>query len=673
MATVTSHQPFVLSSIHDPHLYTDMSDKKPNKETSPAFFKGDFSFVNKDANNIDSKDHNAAVSWHVMNRYERFKKQEQARKLRASANIPSSSRSLRRQQSSASTSRPQDVPSTRTDGTVPDTLPDFNVIQPRNDLAQAFNRPGLAQSSSFGPSSTSIPASSTSSPTHRSSPIASLLVTPELSGTPPPFDTSAKQSISEPVDVGTVLSFAYEAFLPNLWPSKPGTVQNSYEISRSWEDIAAISQDDCYDSAYLALLLTVMSQRDGDDPALKYQSRIYQAQAIAELRQRLSGQGSNQNLLTMKAILALFSSETCIDSTATARVHLKMLRTLVGAAGGVILLDTWFREDLLSCDCYFAVKFGTRPLFPADEWTPGPLSQPWKARLISAGIPGDHASSVDKRIEHPVLKTVLVDLRELFRAQEYINSHEMPTEDQLLRWRQLRKFDCISRLADHLTNLSLYGHLYEMPKIQTVAALSLVLLTSMVLGCPESLRFGNSLIDRLRQAVSDAETEIDQEYASDGDSSSSLTNKNTYQKLLLWAQYIGSLAERIHPRPPSEPNSTNTKAETDSREWFNLRVKRSIRSMRLVNGWDDIRKILRTFLWSASLHDEVVNGTPPPRQEDFLTGLYGSCGVSWRRAEIPALGEEGAYGSSSGTSPSGLGSNLAGMGDGVLGMGGTGA
>merc|ERR1712000_764979 len=60
-------------------------NRSPNQ---PAPFRGDFSFVNKDAGNIDSKDHNAAVSWHVMNRYERWKKQEQARKLRASANVP---------------------------------------------------------------------------------------------------------------------------------------------------------------------------------------------------------------------------------------------------------------------------------------------------------------------------------------------------------------------------------------------------------------------------------------------------------------------------------------------------------------------------------------------------------------------------------------------------------
>src|ERR1700753_1436297 len=70
------------------HLYRKAMSKDKRSPNQPAPFKGEFSFVNKDAGNIDSKDHNAAVSWHVMNRYERWKKQEQAKKLRASANVP---------------------------------------------------------------------------------------------------------------------------------------------------------------------------------------------------------------------------------------------------------------------------------------------------------------------------------------------------------------------------------------------------------------------------------------------------------------------------------------------------------------------------------------------------------------------------------------------------------
>ena len=68
----------------------NMSDKE--EQGIPSYYKGEFSFVNKDASNIRNKSHKAAVSWHVMNKYERFKKQEkakQAKRSRASAKVPS--------------------------------------------------------------------------------------------------------------------------------------------------------------------------------------------------------------------------------------------------------------------------------------------------------------------------------------------------------------------------------------------------------------------------------------------------------------------------------------------------------------------------------------------------------------------------------------------------------
>lgn len=68
----------------------EMSNKKrKHTEADPTPFRGEFSFVNKDASNIGSKDHNAAVSWHVVNRYERWKKQQQAGQLRGSTKNPS--------------------------------------------------------------------------------------------------------------------------------------------------------------------------------------------------------------------------------------------------------------------------------------------------------------------------------------------------------------------------------------------------------------------------------------------------------------------------------------------------------------------------------------------------------------------------------------------------------
>lgn len=582
-----------------------MADK-PNKDRSPSFFKGEFSFVNKDAKNIESKDHNAAVSWHVMNRYERWKKQEQARKLRASANVPIGPLSSSTQGSPsggprASRSRSRGSPSTSTIPTNTTPTSPFGSDPWLPDAALPLNLssampPSIAASAGFASSAVSSPS------THSSiyeDPFALLNPSPSMDMATMMSGSDVAIPAESPL-ANKLMSFAYELFIPNIWPTEPGNIQGSYEMTRSWDDAAAMTQDSCYANAYLALLAGFMGNST-DDQSLSYQAGLYKGQCMGELRQRVAAKTGSQDLHTLKAILKLFSAETITDNTAVARVHLKMLRNLVSASGGVILLDSWFREDLLSCDCYFALKYGTRPVLPAAEWTPGPLSQPWKARLVSAGIFGDHAAGMDAVVDHPILKAVFVDLREMFKAQEYILTHEVPVEDQLLRWRQLRRFDCISRLADHLTNLTIYAHLYDFPRTQAMTTIATAILANLVLGCPEPVRFGNRLLEELRTKVTAAEDELQEAEAT---------------RLRFWALYVGSLAEKVHPQ------------STANGSWFESRLKRSRAELKL-KGWEDMKRILRQLLFSARLHEEIENGRPF-RTKDCTQGLYMTCGTSWR-------------------------------------------
>lgn len=399
--------------------------------------------------------------------------------------------------------------------------------------------------------------------------------------------------------VNNLVAFAYEVFIPQSWPKESTRSTGSYEMARSWDDTAIIGQDSCYANAYLSLLAAAMSVLT-DDEDLAYQSRYFQGQAMTELRQRVARPGS-QDLITLKAILKLFSSETLVDNTSIARIHLKMLRNLVNAAGGVILMDAWFREDLLSCDCYFALKYETRPLFPAQEWTPGPLSQPWKARLLSAGIFGDHAAGTDPLIEHPGMKAVITDLRELFKAHEYTESHDVPSDDQLLRWQQLRKFDCVSRMADHYVNLAIYPHLFQRPVTQAYACVATALVTNMVLGSPEPVRFGLKLIADLRKKLVESESE--------GDNAQ-------FRRLRLWTLYVGSLAERVHPVSAGDEG------------WFG-RHYHSLAADMGMSGWEDTKKVVRQFLFSDRLHQEVESGRGH-RMVDARQGLYSASGCSWR-------------------------------------------
>ena|SRR5271154_4045544 len=57
-------------------------------ESTP--YKGLFSLVNYDANNLGTRPHRRAVHCHIQNQYRKWKHQERLKSLRASINIPSS-------------------------------------------------------------------------------------------------------------------------------------------------------------------------------------------------------------------------------------------------------------------------------------------------------------------------------------------------------------------------------------------------------------------------------------------------------------------------------------------------------------------------------------------------------------------------------------------------------
>lgn len=623
MATATStaivYQHSLVGDITN-QLYQNSMSKDKRTPNQPAPFKGEFSFVNKDAGNIDSKDHNAAVSWHVMNRYERWKKQEQAKKLRASANVPVGplsppSHQKPTPQQLPQPSRPQEQPVRRasvnnpnkrvrlTSATQPAAVPSvtpFGFDPWMTEQPLQLGYPGLSSGQASG--SSGVQTSATSTPSTHSSLIEDD-PSAILSSINRSMDPSANLFEPSPLSmaplVSSLISFAYEVFIPQSWPKESEKSPGAYEIARSWDDATLINQDACYANAYFSLLTVAMGALT-DDETLIIQSRYFQGQAMTELRQRVAHSGL-QDVITLKAILKLFSSETLSDNTSVARMHLKMLRNLVNAAGGVILTDAWFREDLLSCDCYFALKYDTRPLFPASEWTPGPLSQPWKARLLSAGVFGDHAASVDPLVEHPVMKAVITDLRELFKAQEYTQIHDVPNDDQVLRWQQLRKFDCISRLADHYVNLAIYPHLFLRPLTQAYTCAATGLMAAMVLGSPEPVRFGLKLLADLRKKLveSDSEGDIAQ-----------------HRRLRLWALYVGSLAEKVHPVSATEE------------VWFTTRYESLATAMGL-SGWDDTKKVVRQFLFSVNLHQEIESGRAH-RVVDARQGLYTASGCSWR-------------------------------------------
>lgn len=419
----------------------------------------------------------------------------------------------------------------------------------------------------------------------------------------------SQETTELPPLVTHILSYAYGVVVPTTWPNESGRAKWTYEIARTWEDISAIKQDSCYASASLCFFATLMAAATNNKD-IASQACFFQVQAMTELRRKLSviSQGSDQ--LTLKAILKLFSAETALDNTAAARVHLKMLRTFIGAKGGIIMLDPWLRENLLATDCYFALKYETRPLFPVSEWTLGPLSQPWKSQLAQAGLSDDHLPNVDGGIEHINVRSIISDLRELFRVELYINTHDVAAEDQLLRWRLLRKYDCVNRLADHQLSLKIYPHLYSRPRLQLATCAAVALMTAMVLGCPEPVRSGLKLLAELRARILEARAESETTF--EGDKGSTAED---IDRVMLWMLYVGNTAEQVHPVP-------------EYSIWFATQFDTLARQLNRL-GLESQRHLFKGILFSKILAEEIHHRRLY-RTSESRRGVYEACGMSWR-------------------------------------------
>jgi hypothetical protein len=571
-----------------------MADKgDPN---NPGSFKGTFSFVNKDAGNLSSKEHSAAVLWHVQHRYERWKKQQLARRLRTSANIPgtASSSSTPAEPSSDAVS----IMGSQSAGHGTDTstgqtqlnLPPFEIPawtampsymqhgeQSRSETsgssASGANTPALAEAGSipFGPRSTTATESSNTTP---------------IPGTPL---------------VNSLINFAYQALIPSAWPNEGGANPPSHELTRSWDDLAIINDDECYANALFAVIAGAMATATGNDALLQH-SQSFQAKAMMALRNRIQSQQDLRNPMTFRAILNLFTSETIVGNAAAARVHLKMLRHLVVEAGGIITLDSWFKENLVCCDAYFALRYETRPHFPATEWTPGPLNVAWKGHIAAARGYGEEAVEIDVSVEHRTLREVIADLRELSQVWDYVATHVVPPDEPLLRWRQLRKFDCISRLADHLVNLTIFPHLYQDPTVQICICTAVMLWAGMVFGSPEPVRLGSKLLVDLRQRLG--------RWKEDEDLMS------LHPNLRFWIADLGVKAGKTLPGLQNE------------KEWFQQTMEQ-IKEERGGENATAFRALLKNFLYSDRLQQDIDSGVKY-REVDVRQGIYSVSGCSWR-------------------------------------------
>jgi hypothetical protein len=442
-------------------------------------FKGEFSFVNKNAENIASSDHRPAVAWHVMHRYEPYKRR-------------------------------------------------------RRDKV----KPAEAEGQGLSSGATTSPSSS------------------EDQRPQPTLQAS-------PAWIQGLVDFAHVELIPAI-SSDPAQYGG---LLLSWHNLSRDSTPDYHDKAYLALLATISAH----DDTLLCTARQLHTEALSELS-TVPDVGARLYV----AVMSLFLVQSILGQSDTARNLLKVLKSLIEPNGGIESLDVPLRLDVLSCDTFFAIRHQTRPLFSTKTWSAGKLAEPYRQRL------GTKFDLADLRAFSAILD-IVASLYELFD----IRTSTSDAKDDLQQWCGLRRLECLSRLADHQVNLTLYPHRYSSGQVELAISAAALLLTVLIEGSPEPVQLGQTLLLRLRNSVAQLQPH---HFAS-------------YPNLLRSIIDLGALAEHVLPV---------------DQFWFQMHADVSSQSRYSMGVFD-----------YPPLKREVEKG-PEFRMFDTYPGLLLYSDISWR-------------------------------------------
>ena len=527
--------------------------------------------MNKDAGNLNSRDHNATVLWHVQNRYEKWKRH----KLGSS------------EQSTTAAS-----PAESSFDTVSPLEPPIILCGAHLTYLQGVQLPSYPEPLAGGPS----PSSECS------------IDVSEIGNTSVLAGRALSQSIGDVSSttplIDSLIAFAYRVVIPARWPRYGAVNEPSYELAEMWKGVTDTAIDNCYANAYFAVIAGLMAQQPGRSSMLR-QSRQFQTNAITILQDRTQSEHEIRHPLTFRAILYLFTSETMVENTAQARIHLKMLQRIVADLGGLAHAEPWLKENLVSGDAYFALKTETRPLFPTSDWSPGSLSAGWRTRVAGGKGRVPRHPELDASIDSRQLKELFRDLRELSDAHSYVLSDKLAPDEPLLRWVHLRKHDCTSRIANTLVDIAIKPHLFASPAVQSCACLALAILMSLIFGSPEPLTTGRKLVSKLelqlRQLVDTLPSALE-----------------------VWLLYISTMGARVFT------------PESELLQGFS----RKLSQVRQESGLESDGKfltVLRGFVFSDKTHREILDGRPVLK-EDAIKGVLLASGCSWR-APLSRVGE----------------------------------
>jgi hypothetical protein len=380
-------------------------------------------------------------------------------------------------------------------------------------------------------------------------------------------------------------------YVRSLWPAEASAHEQSSAVMVWREDMKeAIGDEACFHAALaVASNYTAHTHRGSPaNPALLRQGLRHRGLSLASVGRRL--RHNMTDLGTLPAIAYLAGADFYAGDLVTTLLHLEAVKHIADAAGGLAKVNESLRGLLGIADAVTSWLVLRRPIFPAEDWDPGPwCKQSWSEYYsLDAAMPGQHASmrliwGLDHQIPNVFLRDMLAELNEMVLVRNLaISIDHRKHRNEIFRWLHLRRSAIKTHLLHHY--LDILGATQPLDTGSALAAA--VCLVAWY--CHGLIVYRSPTTDihfpvrLLRPALESALLQ--------SESGECLTNL----KLRLWLYFVGGLAEK----------RTGQYISDDKKRIFTVRFLAVANKLELVS-WQDIRVVLRLFLYDSVLDNDL--------------------------------------------------------------------
>ncbi|OCT45591.1 hypothetical protein CLCR_01518 [Cladophialophora carrionii] len=521
-------------------------------------------WINHDADNMKALPHRHRVFTHVQKNYRPWKRRQETKSLRASANVPGQARIYN------SEGRRR-----RYDGS---PLGAGSSISDQSSRSLDF--PPSRNSSDDSDSSVS---SNGSPKTWAASPSTSI-----GKGNSDPFGAFP---IPITADVNNLMTFYRDYIIPSIWFKNFKNKNTVALAAREWQYNAAHLEDE--GTAYGIIARHGMVAASCS-PALRKQAEYYVGQSTEVLRKKVA-QGRALQAQSSTSVIdnaaMLFNAQTLARNLAAATAHGTFLASLFKQQWAQGTLDYRLLMYEVYNDCQLTSIFLCPPVFDVDHWLPMVFDPIWKTAIQR--LPHLACPPLDPAVDSQELQTWFRSRQEQLQIYGVKDGEgklflDVPV---IMTWFLSKAYIFHGHMINHyLRNKAQFRRQGLKPEVkdylyaQQYMALAAIYLTRgpnfnfnpTVLTVP---MFDASIIPRTLQTLLE-ESEM----------SSKRASWRRYANARLWAFYVGALVEQA-----------DGSTRTDSRQqWFTTHLI-ELAARLGVMSWHMLESLLRGFLYSEIL------------------------------------------------------------------------